>query len=77
MHPVSRFGSGKRASKKQSVGDKLLKFFEKYFELVSDQQSLVSLIFQKRPPIGFSKKSLSCSAELFGKKQLISAYRKL
>ncbi|TYC84755.1 type I restriction endonuclease subunit R [Acetobacterium wieringae] len=34
--PVSRFGGGNRAAKKQSVGDKLMKFFEKYFGLVSE-----------------------------------------
>ena len=37
MPPVSRFGGGNRAVKKQSVGDKLMKFFEKYFGLVSEQ----------------------------------------
>lgn len=36
MPPVSRFGGGNRAAKKQSVGDKLMKFFEKYFGLVSE-----------------------------------------
>lgn len=34
MPPVSRFGSGGRATKKQGVIDKLMKFFEKYFGLV-------------------------------------------
>ncbi|MBT9143443.1 MAG: Type I restriction enzyme EcoR124II R protein [Dehalococcoidia bacterium] len=34
MPPVSRFGGGNRAVKKQSVIDKLMKFFEKYFGLV-------------------------------------------
>lgn len=37
MPPVSRFGGGNRAVKKQSVGDKLMKFFDKYFGLVSEQ----------------------------------------
>lgn len=37
MPPVSRFGGGNRAAKKQSVGDKLMKFFEKYFGLVSEE----------------------------------------
>ena len=37
MPPVSRFGGGNRAVKKQSVGDKLMKFFEKYFGLVTEQ----------------------------------------
>lgn len=32
--PVSRFDGGKRAAKKQSVIEKLLEFFEKYFGLV-------------------------------------------
>ena len=31
MPPVSRFGGGNRATKKQSVIDKLKAFFEKYF----------------------------------------------
>ena len=34
MPPVSRFGSGDRAAKKQTVIDKLLAFFEKYFGIV-------------------------------------------
>jgi type I restriction enzyme R subunit len=34
MPPVSRFGGGNRAGKKQSVVEKLMKFFEKYFGLV-------------------------------------------
>jgi len=34
MPPVSRFGGGNRAEKKQSVIDKLMKFFEKYAGLV-------------------------------------------
>lgn len=34
MPPVSRFGGGGRATKKQGVIDKLMKFFEKYFGLV-------------------------------------------
>lgn len=34
MPPVSRFGGGNRAAKKQGVIDKLMKFFEKYFGLV-------------------------------------------
>ena len=34
MPPVSRFGGGNRAAKKQSVIDKLMEFFEKYFGLV-------------------------------------------
>lgn len=34
MPPVSRFGSGNRAAKKQGVIEKLMKFFEKYFGLV-------------------------------------------
>ncbi|MFW0861565.1 MAG: type I restriction endonuclease subunit R [Dethiobacter sp.] len=34
MPPVSRFGGGNRAAKKQNVIDKLMKFFEKYFGLV-------------------------------------------
>lgn len=34
MPPVSRFGGGNRANKKQGVIDKLMKFFEKYFGLV-------------------------------------------
>ncbi len=36
LPPVSRFGGGNRAAKKQSVGDKLMQFFEKYFGLVSE-----------------------------------------
>ena len=31
MPPVSRFGGGNRAKKKQTVIDKLKAFFEKYF----------------------------------------------
>ena len=31
MPPVSRFGGGKRAEKKQAVIDRLKGFFEKYF----------------------------------------------
>lgn len=34
MPPVSRFGGGGRATKKQGVTQKLMKFFEKYFGLV-------------------------------------------
>ena len=34
MHPVSRFGGGNRAVKKQGVIDKLMAFFEKYFGIV-------------------------------------------
>lgn len=34
MPPVSRFGGGNRTAKKQSVIDKLMEFFEKYFGLV-------------------------------------------
>ncbi|MDO9592809.1 MAG: type I restriction endonuclease subunit R, partial [Erysipelotrichaceae bacterium] len=34
MPPVSRFGGGNRAAKKQSVIEKLMSFFEKYFGLV-------------------------------------------
>ncbi len=34
MPPVSRFGGGGRAKKKQGVIEKLMKFFEKYFGLV-------------------------------------------
>lgn len=34
MPPISRFGGGNRAEKKQGVIDKLMKFFEKYFGLV-------------------------------------------
>ena len=37
MPPVSRFGGGNRAVKKQSVGDNLMKFFEKYFGLVTEE----------------------------------------
>lgn len=39
LPPVSRFGGG-RAEKKQSVIEKLLKFFEKYFGLVSEEMIL-------------------------------------
>ena len=31
MPPVSRFGGGNRAAKKQGIIDKLMAFFEKYF----------------------------------------------
>jgi len=31
MPPVSRFGSGNRAEKKQGIIDKIKAFFEKYF----------------------------------------------
>jgi len=34
MPPASRFGGGDRAAKKQTVIEKLMKFFEKYFGLV-------------------------------------------
>lgn len=34
MPPVSRFGSGNRAAKKQGLIEKLMQFFEKYFGLV-------------------------------------------
>ena len=34
MPPVSRFGGGNRAARKQNIIEKLLKFFEKYFGLV-------------------------------------------
>jgi type I restriction enzyme R subunit len=34
MPPVSRFGGGNRAEKKQGVIDKLMTFFEKYAGLV-------------------------------------------
>lgn len=35
LPPISRFGGGGRAEKKQSVIEKLLKFFDKYFGLVN------------------------------------------
>ena len=34
MPPASRFGDGNRTTKKQSIIEKLIKFFEKYFGLV-------------------------------------------
>jgi type I restriction enzyme R subunit len=34
MPPISRFGDGNRAAKKQTIIEKLLNFFEKYFGLV-------------------------------------------
>jgi type I restriction enzyme R subunit len=34
MPPVSRFGGGNRAAKKQGVIDKIKAFFEKYFGIV-------------------------------------------
>jgi len=34
MPPVSRFGGGNRAARKQNIIEKLLNFFEKYFGLV-------------------------------------------
>ena len=34
MPPVSRFGGGGRAEKKQGIIEKLMAFFEKYFGLV-------------------------------------------
>lgn len=34
LPPVSRFGGGNRAAKKQGIIEKLAKFFEKYFGLV-------------------------------------------
>ena len=34
MPPVSRFGSGNRAARKQIIIEKLLQFFEKYFGLL-------------------------------------------
>ena len=34
MPPVSRFGGGNRAGKKQGIIDKLMAFFEKYFGVV-------------------------------------------
>lgn len=34
MPPVSRFGGGNRANKKQGIIDKLMAFFEKYFGIV-------------------------------------------
>ena len=34
MPPVSRFGGGNRAEKKQGVIDKLKAFFEKYFGII-------------------------------------------
>jgi type I restriction enzyme R subunit len=34
MPPISRFGGGNRAAKKQSIIEKLLNFFDKYFGLV-------------------------------------------
>lgn len=37
LPPVSRFGGGGRAKKKQGVIGKLLKFFEKYFGLVNQE----------------------------------------
>lgn len=37
LPPVSRFGGGGRAEKKQSVIEKLLKFFEEYFGIVSQE----------------------------------------
>lgn len=34
MPPVSRFGGGNRAAKKQTIIDRLLGFFEKYFGII-------------------------------------------
>jgi type I restriction enzyme R subunit len=34
MPPVSRFGSGSRAARKQGIIEKLKSFFEKYFGVV-------------------------------------------
>ncbi len=34
MPPVSRFGGSNRAAKKQTIIDKLMQFFEKYFGVV-------------------------------------------
>ena len=34
LPPVSRFGGGNRAEKKQGIIDKLMTFFEKYWGLV-------------------------------------------
>lgn len=42
MPPVSRFGGGKRAEKKQTVIDKLKAFFEKYFGLQITEEKIVS-----------------------------------
>lgn len=39
LPPVSRFGDGNRAEKKQAVIEKLLKFFEKYFGLADQEMS--------------------------------------
>jgi len=35
MPPISRFGSGNRGEKKQTVIQKLTKFFEKFFGLIT------------------------------------------
>ena len=42
MPPVSRFGGGSRAKKKQGIIEKLKVFFEKYFEMcIRDRHRLV------------------------------------
>lgn len=44
MPPVSRFGGGGRAQKKQGVIDKLKGFFDKFFELAGWQKNKLQLI---------------------------------
>lgn len=39
LPPISRFGGGGRAEKKQGVIEKLLKFFGKYFGIVNQEMT--------------------------------------
>ena len=71
MPPVSRFGGGGRAKKKQGVIDKLKAFFERFFGLGSasftaEKQNPKAVVYDMTPP------TLSMVAEPFaeyGKKQ--------
>ena len=56
MPPVSRFGGGGRAKKKQGVIDKLKAFFERFFGLGSarftaDEQKPKAVVYNMTPPM--------------------------
>jgi len=60
MPPVSRFGGGGRAQKKQSVIDKLKAFFEKFFGIGG------SIAFTEQEPVVYNidtEGSLSMAAD--------------
>ena len=55
MPPVSRFGGGNRAAKKQTIIDKLKAFFERFFGLgnasfTAEEQKPKAVVYDMTPP---------------------------